>query len=200
MISSNKSINPKKNQGTVSSRSIKEEGYVHLMTIHKSKGLEYDYVYCPFMWYSRSNNKNNDKVLYVKGQNILHLSSNKIPDSHEREHFYYTLSEEMRLLYVAITRAKKEVFIGYGHLKSACKSIHNPLYYYLHFAKTLKEDFNREFLLENLKDVLENISNGFTGEIAITDFQSLEKKSENTIHFDFFRIRFARSIRSSPRK
>ncbi len=75
---------------TSSSDGIEEdENYVKLMTIHSSKGLEFDYVF------------------------LVGMEEGLFPsisfDSPEDE-----IEEERRLCYVAITRAKKELFISYA--------------------------------------------------------------------------------------
>ncbi len=66
-----------------------DENYVKLMTIHSSKGLEFDYVFLAGM------------------EDGLFPSISF--DTPEEE-----LEEERRLCYVAITRAKKELFISYS--------------------------------------------------------------------------------------
>ena len=70
----------------------KIDNKVIISTIHKAKGLEYDYVFLPF-W-----NQN-----YFPNFNSLKEK--------------YGLEEERRLAYVAITRAKKNVFISYHKIK-----------------------------------------------------------------------------------
>ena len=75
---------------TSSSDNIEEdENYVKLMTIHSSKGLEFDYVFLAGM----------EEGLFPS------ISF----DTPEEE-----IEEERRLCYVAITRAKKELFISYA--------------------------------------------------------------------------------------
>ena len=70
----------------------KIDNKVIISTIHKAKGLEYDYVFLPF-W-----NQN-----YFPNFNSLKEKDGK--------------EEERRLAYVAITRAKKNVFISYHKIK-----------------------------------------------------------------------------------
>ena len=73
----------------ISLSSATDEMYVKLMTIHSSKGLEFDYVFLAGM------------------EDGLFPSISF--DTPEEE-----LEEERRLCYVAITRAKKELFISYS--------------------------------------------------------------------------------------
>lgn len=60
---------------------------IHIMTIHKSKGLEFDYVFCNSM----------DGGMCPKYNSFTNIDS---------------LEEDVRLAYVAITRAKKQVYLG----------------------------------------------------------------------------------------
>jgi exodeoxyribonuclease V beta subunit len=90
---------------------------VTLLTIHKSKGLEFPIVYCPFSW----------------GSAKLHPSERKRPQFHDRGEGdratlllgdpssqqlmaaeQETLAEQLRLLYVALTRARHRLAIVWG--------------------------------------------------------------------------------------
>ena len=67
----------------------KDEGKVNLMTMHASKGLEFDTVY------------------------LAGVEDNIIPSSRALEEDPRNIDEERRLFYVAITRARKELNISY---------------------------------------------------------------------------------------
>jgi DNA helicase-2/ATP-dependent DNA helicase PcrA len=83
------------------------EEQVVFTTIFRTKGLEYDYVFLP---------ETNEGVLpYLKGASI------DIYDTQKRfleAPLSDRLESERRLFYVAITRARKGVFIGIGNLPS----------------------------------------------------------------------------------
>lgn len=92
------------------------QGYVQIMTIHKAKGAEYDYVYLPEF---SSKNFNIDFVSLCKKhetksgsllKKIDILSKKKVnPSFIAREE----IEETLRLIYVAITRAEKSLFIAF---------------------------------------------------------------------------------------
>ena len=89
------------------------KGKVQVMTMHKSKGDEFDYVFIPEM--SEKNltldiksfnlKKSSDFMESVK---CLNKNYKKKTDNELKE---FMINENFRLLYVAITRAKKRLFI-----------------------------------------------------------------------------------------
>lgn len=86
-------------------------GKVQVMTLHKSKGDEFDYVFIPEMTeksltldLSQIKLKSSDFM-----ENIKQLNPNYKPKS-EFELKQELISENLRLLYVAITRAKKHLY------------------------------------------------------------------------------------------
>jgi len=72
---------------------ITESDFMVASTIHKAKGLEFDYVILPSV---------------VDGK-IPFFSIGKMPQSAEKD---MLMEEQKRLLYVAMTRAKKQLVIG----------------------------------------------------------------------------------------
>ncbi len=84
-----------------------DERLVKIITIHKSKGLEYPYVFIPFLFSARDS----DLAWFYDNNGRLTLdlnSSESNAESANRER----LAEDMRLLYVALTRARYQCFIG----------------------------------------------------------------------------------------
>ena len=96
-----------------------DENLVHIITIHKSKGLEYPIVCLPFIGQFRDDNKRsiyhdrNDYQLYYASK-----LTEQISDWIEEER----LAEDLRLLYVAITRSIYHCQIGLAGLKNSAKS------------------------------------------------------------------------------
>ena len=90
---------------------------VTVITIHKSKGLEYDLVYIPFACRYRQSTG----LLYHddSGQAIIDLSAKL----HREEIAKEQLAEDLRLLYVAITRAVHGCFIGMADVCLRNKSV-----------------------------------------------------------------------------
>lgn len=84
-----------------------DEKLVRIVTIHKSKGLEYSVVMLPFMFSGRAA----DRAWYYDPQGRLSLDlSGSEPNLARAES--ERLAEDMRLLYVALTRAKYRCYLG----------------------------------------------------------------------------------------
>lgn len=87
------------------------EGKVQIMTLHKSKGDEFDYVFLPEMTeknltldFSQIKLKSSDFI-----ENVKKLNPNYQPKS-EYDMKQELIAENLRLLYVAITRAKQKLY------------------------------------------------------------------------------------------
>ena len=93
--------------------SEKQSGKIQIMTLHKSKGDEFDYVFIPEL--TEKNLALDINTMSLKPsstfmENIKELNPDykKKTDLELKE---FTLAENMRLMYVAITRAKKKLYI-----------------------------------------------------------------------------------------
>lgn len=97
-----------------------DENLVQLVTVHKSKGLEYPVVLCPFLWdLTFAEAKETEPVEYHDPQNryqpVLDLGSRDIEGARAR-HKEESLAESLRLLYVALTRASNRVYAASGRI------------------------------------------------------------------------------------
>lgn len=88
---------------SLSSHLVKQ---VRLMTAHKSKGLEFEYVYIVNAFDGHWGNKRRPDYLPLPA-NIFSLTGGAVNESEEND-------DERRLFYVALTRAKKGVTITYA--------------------------------------------------------------------------------------
>lgn len=99
-----------------------DDNAVKLVTIHKSKGLEYPIVFYPFVW--TSERKGEDHFLFhdeASGKLIFDLGS---PEREENRQLYNKeqLAENLRLFYVALTRAKNRNYCIWGNFKEGVTS------------------------------------------------------------------------------
>ncbi|MGH1461543.1 MAG: exodeoxyribonuclease V subunit beta [Neptuniibacter sp.] len=89
-----------------------ERNLVTIVTVHKSKGLEYPIVFLPFA----SLFKESKSAVYHAdtGETILDISA--ADDSHEKAE-QERLAEDLRLLYVALTRSVYSCYVGVSHVR-----------------------------------------------------------------------------------
>lgn len=100
-----------------------DENLVKIVTVHKSKGLEYPVVFCPFLWDGKlwADDAKQDFVFHDperERQPFLDLGSERRDAGrvHARRE---ELAENLRLLYVALTRARHRCYMVWGKVKGA---------------------------------------------------------------------------------
>jgi exodeoxyribonuclease V beta subunit len=86
---------------------------VRVHTIHKSKGLQFELVYCPTLFAGRP--------VDAKGPLLVHEHGDVVFDHHEpvspsrlQQAEVERLAEDCRLAYVALTRARYRTYVGWG--------------------------------------------------------------------------------------
>jgi len=105
---------------------------VQICTVHKSKGLAYGIVFCPFAWEASKGDPRKEAVIAHDPEHDRVICQYPPPDlviteAWERER----ASEEARLLYVALTRAKHRCYVVWGDLGSK-SARHSALAHVLH--------------------------------------------------------------------
>ena len=107
---------------------------VQIVTIHKSKGLEYPIVFCPFLWDGKIWSER-DTALSFHDPSDDFLATLDFGSERLEEHRLLAkneeLAENLRLLYVALTRAKQRCYMIWGRIKEAGSSapawlLHRP--------------------------------------------------------------------------
>ena len=97
---------------------LEEDGdAVQVVTVHRAKGLEFDFVYCPYLWSVLSDARVTDRLL-IRRDNGWVLADGTQRDN-QTEHRASTaerLREDVRLAYVALTRARRRVTLLAGPL------------------------------------------------------------------------------------
>ncbi|WP_018180131.1 UvrD-helicase domain-containing protein [Jongsikchunia kroppenstedtii] len=90
---------------------------VQIATVHRSKGLEFPIVYVPFGW-DAPKNPNEDVLLFhdSSGKRMLDVGGKDAPGYAQRQsqHHNEGMGEELRLLYVALTRACSQVVVWWA--------------------------------------------------------------------------------------
>ena len=91
---------------------------VRITTVHRSKGLEYGVVFCPYLWDGMLLHREDKPVLSFHDEGrgnglMLEVSPGEKSPSYARAE-WEKLAENLRLLYVALTRAKHRCTIFWG--------------------------------------------------------------------------------------
>lgn len=109
-----------------------DEGLVQIVTMHKSKGLEYPVVFIPFpASLNTSGSKSNDIVVYHDREDFrvnIDLGSDNLANAQQLR-LQESLSEELRLLYVAMTRSRSACVLYWGVSKGIGSSALKYLLY-----------------------------------------------------------------------
>lgn len=89
---------------------------VQIVTIHKSKGLEYPVVFCPFI-FGRARCPEDRALVHEDGL-LLDLGTEELP-GRVRQALAEAQAERVRLLYVALTRAKCRCYAVWGRINES---------------------------------------------------------------------------------
>ncbi len=121
---------------------------VQILTVFKSKGLEYPIVFCPFLW-QQSAASGSGIYHNERDEAVIALSPDETArKAREKER----LSELMRLLYVALTRSRNRCYLTVGWIGKSGKIQLSALDYL--FAGGMPE---------NTPDVIRYFKDRFTG-------------------------------------
>jgi len=125
---------------------------VNLITIHKSKGLQFKIVICPYLWQKPPDQKSHlwkdNQNLFISKKYKWHKKYNSYQGFIKKE----SLSEAERLAYVALTRAKKQLIILWAQ---AAGQEGNPLSSFLFGSKSINlniEDFTKDMMKQSFKE------------------------------------------------
>ena len=133
-----------------------ERQLVKIVTIHKSKGLEYDLVWLPFLAVpSKDPSKKDINIYYSKerDETLWDMENRNLNALYEE-----TFAEELRLLYVALTRAKYQMAFA---LPAQFDKKWNALHYVLSQGEIGKEinlldSKDTETLLQTFKEKMQD--------------------------------------------
>ena len=148
---------------------------VKVITIHKSKGLEFPVVFCPFSWGS-TQVATEDFIFHdtqADGQITLDLGSAEM-GKHWVQARNEQLAENLRLLYVAVTRAAHRCYLVWPRTRTAGSS---ALAYLIHGHGVVKEHGNTGDIAAELQRHFSNLS----PEAYLADLEQLKQRSQDSI-------------------
>ncbi len=95
-----------------------DQNLVKIMTIHKSKGLQFAVVFCPFLWDGYRNNRNDleGREYHDRdGHTVIDYRPETNNEDATRDRIRYESdAEDLRLMYVALTRAVYRCYLVAG--------------------------------------------------------------------------------------
>jgi exodeoxyribonuclease V beta subunit len=93
---------------------------VKIVTVHRSKGLEYPVVFCPFAWSGSA--LHGEDVFFHDPQAGYRFTADLSGDRHSFHRILAqneNLAENLRLLYVSLTRARDRCYLVWGRINTA---------------------------------------------------------------------------------
>lgn len=137
-----------------------DERAVMLTTVHRSKGLEYPIVFCPFAWCVVDFKRDSVRFHDRKDQDRVKLDLGSPEfEEHGQLQTQEEHAEDLRVLYVALTRAKHRCYLVWGRFNRAEIS---PLGHLLHQGRRLDTD-------EDMLAELRALCSAAQGSIAVRD-------------------------------
>lgn len=109
---------------------------VNIVTIHRSKGLEYPVVFCPFLWRMRGQSGGSGAAVEYYGDDgrlVIDLDPGaKDDDAVMQRRRREAAAEDMRLIYVALTRASHRCYlvvdtVGHDGRSKPSTALRSPL-------------------------------------------------------------------------
>jgi len=169
---------------------------VKIVTIHKSKGLEYPIVFCPFLWDGDLKLEDDKKRTLFSFhdpandyQAVLDMGS-PAQDERRPHAVREELAENLRLAYVTLTRAKYRCYTVFGGIKDADTSALAWLLYQptvlpidadpLEAQRQYFKQLNQQGLLERLQ----HVAQGSQGAVQISELPSTEGTRTQSVRDD----------------
>jgi len=168
----------------------RDDNAVRIVTVHKSKGLEYPVTFCLFSWKDSEIKRGSEELVYfhdaAQGNKLVRDLGPDIADEHRQQAKQERLAENVRLLYVALTRASHRCYFTWGDVKGAATSapswlLHRPPTTTGPLLETLEAHFKSLSDESMLKDLIP-LGEKSNGALAVSDLPEPAKavyKPEN---------------------
>ncbi|MBD3409665.1 MAG: exodeoxyribonuclease V subunit beta [Ignavibacteriales bacterium] len=160
-----------------------DESAVAVVTVHRSKGLEYPIVYCPFFWAGRSERTSGTNLVYHDPErDYAAVVMSRFAATEDRSHDIAAdeeIAELLRLFYVAATRAKYRCTFVWGVVSSGQTS---PQMFSFREARPMMW---RDVAKEKWKDI---IGEELPSDRIVARLEELARLSDGTIEVERFDI------------
>lgn len=133
------------------------EDAVSILTVHMSKGLEFDVVFALGV---ASRQTQQERLIFVREETAERLEKLDQEDPATILYLKEQNAEKMRQLYVALTRAKQKAYVPLALEKGASIDNFSPIELFL--SKQTAEELSIETLLSFLQEAKTHVSIGYT--------------------------------------
>jgi exodeoxyribonuclease V beta subunit len=126
-----------------------DEQAINILTVHRSKGLEFSVVFCPVLWQQNKHVQKENSVIQCHENDLMvvDLGSEKFEDRKQLA-LQESFAEDIRLSYVAMTRAKLRCYIAWANVRTKENSNRSALSWLLFNTSVnnseLSDDFSRQ--------------------------------------------------------
>ncbi len=162
---------------------------VQLMTIHESKGLEFDWVIMPGLGKSSKSNQSpiihlqqspDQSLLLAPMKSYVHVQQSATYEHLKDVESQQNNNETLRLLYVAMTRAKQAIHL-LGTVSKSNKASKNTLLALL--ASKFRSQFDEVRPTITETDQVVKVAPELVRYVALTDYQQLEDCAHECLDF-----------------
>ncbi len=112
---------------------------VRIATIHASKGLEYPIVFLPYMWSCKPQESGKGLLAFFDEEQRQHCLDAGADAGHFLQAEKERLAEDVRLAYVALTRACAKIYMAWGNAANAGKTAMGWLLHEVQQAQDLNQ-------------------------------------------------------------
>ena len=164
-----------------------DEEAVKIITMHSSKGLEFPVVFCPFLWQRGAQLKKQQHVIKCHENNIMIADlGSDLFEHHRQLALQEELAEDLRVFYVAVTRAKYRCYLNWADVRTKVNANDSAMAYLLDFSS---DDFDQQ--QQKLKAYSQQ-------QPAVFEYQLIE--SEQAINSHYQAVEAEKSYRVKQRQ
>ena len=135
---------------------------VQVWTVHRSKGLEFPIVYVPYLWREGWMPDDAPPLFHEGGERCIDVGGPTRPEyvANAARHVAEERGEDLRLAYVALTRARHQVVVWWASTYGACESPLGELLFAPHATGGLLESTPDDDRARTIMDVLAQQAGG----------------------------------------